>query len=66
MEEKFSGILNYLISIAFLLYALFALKKKMAEEPQMKLFGMPVKTILNIVYAGLAINIIVIIITLMM
>ena len=65
MTDKLGGIANYLIGVGFMTYILFIVKRKGAEQPQIKIGGLSVKTIINITYAGIIIDIFLIVAILM-
>ncbi|MGG9963563.1 hypothetical protein [Ferruginibacter sp. SUN106] len=54
MTHKAAAMLNYTIAIVLLTWAFFALKKKIAEQPDKKLNGFSWKTLRIFIYAGIA------------
>jgi hypothetical protein len=56
MADKLAGIINYLIGVGLMTYILFVLKGKSAEQPEMKIYGQPIKTIITLIYIGIAIG----------
>jgi hypothetical protein len=57
MYEKLGGVINYIISIVLMGFAAVVIKRKGAEQPGVKFVGMPVKTILIIVYCAIVLDI---------
>ena len=54
MTHKLAGVINYSIGIVLLTCALVLLKKKLAEQPGRKIYGLSLKTVIKLIYAGLA------------
>ena len=65
MTGKLAGIINYLIGAFLLLYILFILRQKNNENPQMKIYGQSIRTLFIIIFAGIIIDIILIVATLL-
>ena len=61
MPDKLAGIINYLIGVGFMTYILFVVKRKSVEQPQMKIGGLSMKVITNIVYVAIVLDIFLII-----
>ena len=57
MNDQLPGIINYLIGIGLLTFALFVIKRKNAAQPHLKVYGLPLQTIIILIYIGIAINV---------
>ena len=56
MGDKLAGIINYLIGAVAMVYLLFMVKRKSVAQPQTKIGGLSIKTITNLIYAGIIID----------
>jgi hypothetical protein len=64
MLDKYPGVINYLIGVALMLYILFALRNKSIAQPDMKVIGLPIKTIFILLYIGIFIDVALVFVTL--
>jgi hypothetical protein len=64
MADKLAGIINYLIGAVAMTYMLFVIKRKSVAQPQTKIAGLSAKTITNLIYAGIIIDLCLIIVIL--
>lgn len=56
MAHEIARIINYLIGGVFMTYFLFVLKGKSVNQPQMKIYGQPVKTFIALLFIGICID----------
>jgi hypothetical protein len=64
MGEKIGSILNNLIGVILLIFLLYVIKKKSAAQPDVKVYGLSIKTISIIIYVGIILDLVLIIETL--
>jgi hypothetical protein len=49
-----AAVINYLVSIAFMVYAVLVVQQKARETPGFKVFGMTASTFIRLIYFGIA------------
>ena len=64
MADKIAGIIDYLIGAGLLTFLLFVIKKKNAEQPHLKVYGISLPIFMPLLYIGIGIFGILIIATL--
>jgi hypothetical protein len=64
MGAKTGSILNNVIGAVLLIFLLYIIKKKSAAEPDVKIYGMSIRTISIIIYIGIALDVFLVIETL--
>jgi hypothetical protein len=57
MGAKTGLILNNLIGAVLLIFLLYIIKKKSTAQPDVKIYGMSIRTISIIIYIGIALNV---------
>ena len=65
MNDKLPGIINYLIGAGLLVVLLFVVKRKAAEQPHTKVYGLSLRTIVILIYVGIAADLLLIVTILM-
>ncbi len=65
MSDQLPGIFNYLIGIGLLTFALLVIKRKHMAQPQLKVMGLSLPTVILLLYIAIAINVLLMIALLM-